>query len=120
MDYYYVYILASKKKGTLYTGVTNNLRRRVFEHKNNLVKGFTSKYNVHNLVYFERYNNIISAITREKRIKAWKRQWKIEMIEKVNHNWIDLFEDEKALVLFLRRQTSLVNEENMDSKSSLE
>ena len=88
---YYVYILASKKNGTLYTGVTNNLVKRIYEHKNDFVKGFTQKYNVHNLVYYEIYNDVKDAITREKRIKKWKRQWKIELIEKTNPNWEDLY-----------------------------
>ncbi|MBM4167125.1 MAG: GIY-YIG nuclease family protein [Ignavibacteria bacterium] len=88
---YYVYILASKKNGTLYTGVTNNLIRRVDEHKRNIVKGFTEKYNVHNLVYFEEWLDIREAITREKRIKKWRRQWKVELIEKENPEWLDLF-----------------------------
>ena len=73
MKQYYVYILASKKNGTLYIGITNNLPKRVFEHKNNLVEGFTQKYNVHNLVYYEQYSDVYSAIIREKRLKKWKR-----------------------------------------------
>jgi len=89
---YYVYILASKKNGTLYTGVTDNLIRRVFEHKNNIVKGFTQKYSVHGLVYYEVIDDIKEAINREKNIKAWKRQWKIELIEKNNPEWHDLYE----------------------------
>ncbi len=90
---YYVYILASRKNGTLYIGVTNNLLKRVSEHKDNLVEGFTQKYNVHNLVYYERYNDVYDAITREKRMKKWKRQWKIELIEKFNPDWKDLYCD---------------------------
>lgn len=90
---YYVYILASKKNGTLYIGVTNNLIKRVYEHKNNLVDGFTQKYRVHNLVYYEIYNDVYDAITREKRIKKWKRQWKIELIKKFNPEWKDLYEE---------------------------
>jgi len=92
MGQYFVYILASKKNGTLYIGVTSNLLKRVYEHKNNLVEGFTQKYNVHKLVYYEIYQNIHDAITREKRIKKWKRQWKIELIEQSNPNWEDLFD----------------------------
>jgi len=92
MNQYFVYILASKRNGTLYTGVTNNLNKRVYEHKNNLFDGFTKKYNVHNLVYYEVLTNIDDAILREKRIKKWKRQWKIELIEKDNPSWIDLYE----------------------------
>jgi putative endonuclease len=93
MGEYFVYILASKRNGTLYIGVTNNLLKRVDEHKNNLVPGFTSKYSVHNLVYFERYSDIYDAIAREKRIKKWKRAWKIELIEKTNPEWRDLYND---------------------------
>ena len=91
MGQYFVYILASKKNGTLYIGVTNNLLKRVYEHKNNLVEGFTQKYDVHNLVYYEIFRNIQDAITREKNIKKWKRKWKIEMIEESNPNWEDLY-----------------------------
>jgi len=93
MKQYYVYILASKKYGTLYIGVTNNLLKRVHEHKNDLVGGFTQKYHVHILVYFEVYSDILDAITREKRMKKWKRQWKIELIEKSNPQWRDLYSD---------------------------
>ncbi len=88
---YYVYILASKKNGTLYIGVTNNLIRRVYEHKNGLIDGFTKKYNVHILVYYEVVSDIGSAIQREKRMKKWNRQWKIELIEKENVDWQDLY-----------------------------
>ena len=91
MKQYYVYILASKKNGTLYIGLTSNLLKRVFEHKNNQVEGFTQKYNVHKLVYYEKYDDIYGAITREKRMKKWERQWKIELIEKVNPDWKDLY-----------------------------
>ena len=90
---YYVYILASKKRGTLYIGVTNDLIKRAFEHKNDLVEGFTKKYGVHHLVYFEQTSDINSAITREKQIKKWRRQWKIELIEEKNPGWKDLFLD---------------------------
>ena len=90
---YYVYILASKKNGTLYIGVTNDLIKRVYEHKNDLAEGFTKKYGVHQLVYFEQTNDVISAITREKQIKKWRRQWKIELIEEKNLEWMDLFLD---------------------------
>jgi putative endonuclease len=91
MEDYFVYILASKRNGTLYTGVTNNLLKRVDEHKNNLIPGFTSKYNAHTLVYYERYSDIYDAIAREKRLKKWKRAWKLELIEKSNPNWQDLY-----------------------------
>ena len=89
---YYVYILANKRNGTLYVGVTDNLQRRVFEHKNNLVKGFTQKYNIHNLVYYEETNNINIAIEREKQIKSWSRKKKLALIEKDNPTWNDLAE----------------------------
>ena len=92
MDYY-VYILASKKNGTLYIGVTSNLIKRVYEHKNNLVEGFTQKYNVHQLVYFEQTSSVESAITREKQMKKWRRQWKIELIQEKNMEWKDLYFD---------------------------
>ncbi|NMC51505.1 GIY-YIG nuclease family protein [Candidatus Kuenenbacteria bacterium] len=87
---YYVYILASGKNGTLYIGVTNDLMRRLYEHKNNLIKGFTSKYKVCHLVYFEETDNIAEAIRREKQIKGWNRKWKIELLEKDNPDWEDL------------------------------
>jgi putative endonuclease len=93
MNQYYVYILASRKNGTLYIGVTNDLLKRVYDHKNNLIEGFTKKYNVHNLVYHEQHNDIGKAITREKQMKKWKRQWKIELIEETNPNWKDLYPD---------------------------
>ena len=88
---YFVYIMASKKKGTLYIGVTNDLVRRVFEHKNDLVEGFTKKYKVHSLVYYEQTNDIHSAIEREKTIKKWYRQWKIDLVERKNPGWKDLY-----------------------------
>ena len=90
---YYVYILASKRNGTLYIGVTNDLERRLYEHKNNLVDGFTKRYNVHDLVYYEVTNDVNAALQREKQLKRWTRKWKIELIEKVNHEWRDLAED---------------------------
>ena len=90
---YCVYILSSQKNGTLYIRVTDNLRRRVWEHKNKKVDGFTKKYEIHHLVYFEQYNNPESAIDREKQIKKWNRAWKIELIEKKNPEWKDLYQD---------------------------
>ncbi len=87
-----VYIVASKRNGTLYTGVTGNLIKRVWEHKNNLVEGFTKRYGVHKLVYFEQHEDMISAITREKRIKKWNRAWKIRLIEQQNSEWNDLYD----------------------------
>ena len=89
---YYVYIMASKRNGTLYIGVTNDLIRRVYEHKNNLIEGFTNKYRVHKLVYWEQSENIESALQREKQLKIWKRQWKLALIEEHNANWQDLYE----------------------------
>jgi len=86
----YVYIMASKKNGTLYTGVTSSLLKRVYEHKNNLIEGFTKKYMIHNLVYFEECSDISNAIIREKQIKGWLRFKKIDLIETINPNWIDL------------------------------
>ncbi len=88
---YHVYILCSKKNGTLYIGVTNNLARRVFEHKNKITKGFTSKYDVDKLVYAEEYNDVYEALYREKKLKAWKRDWKIKLINEVNPSWNDLY-----------------------------
>ena len=93
MKNYYTYILANKPNGTLYTGMTSDLLKRVHEHKNGLVSGFTKKYNVHKLVYFEETNDAYNAITRERRIKKWNRQWKIELIEKSNPEWEDLYDD---------------------------
>ena len=93
MKQYYVYMLASKKNGTLYIGVTNDLAKRIYEHKNGTVEGFTKKYEINELVYFESTLDIKSAIQREKRLKKWKRQWKIELIEKGNPNWDDLYKD---------------------------
>jgi putative endonuclease len=87
-----VYILASKRNGTLYTGVTSDLIKRIWEHKNDLVEGFTKKYGVHNLVFFELHDHMISAITREKQIKKWNRQWKFRLIEEHNPEWKDLYQ----------------------------
>ena len=92
MGQYFVYILASKRNGTLYIGVTNNLLKRVHQHKIDVTDGFTRKYKVHNLVYYETFNRIQDAITREKRMKKWERAWKVELIEKSNPNWEDLFD----------------------------
>lgn len=93
MKQYYVYILASKKNGTLYIGITSNLVKRIYEHKQALVEGFTKKYNVHRLVYYETTNDINSAIHREKCLKKWNRAWKIKLIEEVNPLWEDLYHD---------------------------
>lgn len=90
---YYVYILTNKS-GTLYTGVTNNLVRRIYEHKNKLTPGFTSKYNINRLIYFEETDDICAAIAREKEIKGWRREKKIDLIERFNPEWkeIDVLE----------------------------
>ena len=88
-----VYIVASKKNGTLYTGVTSNLPKRIQEHKENRVEGFSKKYGVHILVWYEYHDDMESAIIREKQIKRWKREWKVEMIEKTNFSWKDLTEE---------------------------
>ncbi len=93
MKQYFVYILASARNGTLYIGVTNNLIRRVWEHKEGKIEGFTQKYNVHILAYYEVYQDVKEAITREKAIKAWKREWKLELIEGMNPEWKDLYEE---------------------------
>ena len=89
----YVYILASRRNGTLYTGVTSALVQRVWNHKNDVHEGFTKQYQVHRLVYFEEHNDIRDAIIREKQIKRWKRAWKIRLIEEMNPEWRDLFDD---------------------------
>jgi putative endonuclease len=93
MKKYYVYILASKKNGTLYVGVTSNLCGRIWQHKNNVLAGFTNKYKIHNLVYYEEHDEVYMAIQREKSIKAWKRKWKLELIEKDNPQWKDLYQN---------------------------
>lgn len=90
---YYVYLLASRRKGTLYVGVTNDLSKRVWQHKQDLVEGFTKKYGVKSLVWFEQTESIESAIVREKQIKKWNRDWKVELIEKTNPQWRDLYEE---------------------------
>ncbi|MGC9029275.1 MAG: GIY-YIG nuclease family protein [Desulfomonilaceae bacterium] len=93
MKTYYVYILASRKNGTLYVGVTSDLERRMYEHKQSLVPGFTQKYGVKDLVYFETTESVEAALQREKQLKKWNRQWKIELIEKGNPEWKDLAAD---------------------------
>jgi putative endonuclease len=87
---YYIYILSSKRNGTLYIDLTNNLKRRIFEHKNKLIKGFTKKYGITQLVHFEQYNDVREALKRERRLKKWNRSWKLELIEKFNPEWEDL------------------------------
>ena len=89
---YYVYILASRRNGTLYVGVTSNLVRRIYQHRNDEVDGFSKRYGVHTLVYFEPHTSAEAAITREKNIKAWKRRWKLELIEEHNPDWNDLYD----------------------------
>ncbi|MFO0389069.1 MAG: GIY-YIG nuclease family protein [Alphaproteobacteria bacterium] len=93
MKEYYVYIMASGKNGTLYIGVTSNLAKRVYEHRNGLVDGFTKKYGIKTLVYFEQTNDVEAAILREKQMKKWNREWKLELIEKMNPEWNDLYEE---------------------------
>ncbi len=90
---YCVYILSSQRNGTLYVGVTDNLVRRIWEHKNQMIDGFTKKYEVHHLVYYEIHSNPESAITREKQIKKWNRAWKIKLIEEKNPEWKDLYKN---------------------------
>lgn len=93
MKSYYIYILASKRNGTLYIGVTSDLVKRIWEHKNKVVKGFTSEYNVSLLEYYEETSDVRSAIKREKQLKARRREWKLELIEKENPEWKDLYQD---------------------------
>jgi len=87
-----VYIIASKRNGTLYTGVTSNLVQRIWQHKRGLAEGFARKYGVKRLVYFEVHDNAVAAITREKQIKKWRRAWKLRLIEKANPDWTDLYD----------------------------
>jgi len=89
---YFVYILASRRNGTLYVGVTNDVVRRAWEHKNDLIEGFTKKYGVHTLVWYEVHEDIHTAIAREKRLKRWNRAWKIKLIEENNSGWNDLYD----------------------------
>jgi len=95
---YYLYILSNKFNRTLYLGVTNDLERRMFEHKHKIIDGFTKQYGLDKLMYFEVYQYINDAIRREKNMKKWKRQWKINLIEKDNPNWSDLSKDWKYLI----------------------
>jgi putative endonuclease len=90
---YYVYIIASKSDGMIYIGVTNSLERRIYEHKNHLIDGFTKKYKITKLVYYEEFESAEFAITREKQLKNWHRGWKINLIESVNPNWKDLYHE---------------------------
>ena len=90
---YFIYILTNRTNKLVYIGVINDLRRRIYEHKNKLFPGFTRKYNLNKLVYFERYQNIDEAILREKRLKKWKRSWKDDLINKANPDWKDLYSE---------------------------
>jgi putative endonuclease len=87
-----VYILANKRNGTLYVGVTSDLVKRVWAHRNNMVEGLTKQYNVHELVWYQLHESMESAIVREKRLKDWKRAWKLKLIESKNPEWVDLFD----------------------------
>jgi putative endonuclease len=89
---YFVYLMASRRNGTLYVGVTNDLVRRVHEHKNGVVEGFTDRYGVHLLVWFDSTPSVEAAIQKEKQMKNWKRAWKVALIEKTNPNWLDLYD----------------------------
>ena len=91
MKNYYIYIMTNKRNGTLYIGVTNDLIRKVYEHKNYLLDGFTKNYDIKMLVYFEIYDSIETALNREKNIKAWQRSWKVRIIEEQNPHWNDLY-----------------------------
>ena len=88
---YYVYLLANKKHGTLYLGVTNDIARRVYEHRSKAADGFTARYGINKLVLFEIYDDIATAIAREKELKKWRRDWKIRLIEEENPGWVDLY-----------------------------
>jgi putative endonuclease len=93
MKSYYVYILASRRDGAIYVGITSDLVKRVYEHRGKFVPGFTSRYNITRLVWFEVHDDPIAAITREKELKKWRRAWKIELIEKDNPEWRDMYEE---------------------------
>jgi len=99
MKQFWVYILASEKYGTLYIGVTSNLLKRIYEHQHGLVEGFTKDYEVHMLVYIEPYESAELAISREKQLKNWKRDWKINLIEKDNPYWLDLLQSPQIAML---------------------
>jgi putative endonuclease len=94
-----VYIVASKRNGTIYTGVTSDLHNRMAQHKQGLIEGFTKKYKVHMLVYYETHHLMMDAIAREHRIKEWRRQWKIRLIESMNPEWLDLFDESTGEIL---------------------
>ena len=90
---YYVYILTNKRNGTLYVGITSDLKKRIYQHRNNLIEGFTKKYKVHILVHYEQTNDVAGAIKREKELKNWKRKWKLDLIERDNPSWKDLYDN---------------------------
>ncbi|TAN42587.1 MAG: GIY-YIG nuclease family protein [Nitrospirae bacterium] len=110
MKNFYVYILASKRNGTLYTGVTSDLIKRIYEHKNNLVDGFTKEYHIHSLAWYEIHDTAEAAIAREKQIKKWNRTWKLKLIEKDNPDWRDLYDDICGKPLDSRLRTSGMTE----------
>ena len=89
---YFVYMMSNKSYGTLYVGVTNDLPRRTFEHRNSLAEGFTKRHGLHRLVWYEAHDDVTTAITREKLIKKWRRDWKVNLIQSMNPNWLDLYE----------------------------
>ncbi|MDX2095520.1 MAG: GIY-YIG nuclease family protein [Alphaproteobacteria bacterium] len=93
MKTYYVYIMTNKRNGTLYTGMTNDLVRRVYEHRSGIVEGFTKKYGLKMLVWYEQHSDVNEAIKREKNIQAWKREWKMNLIQSVNLEWVDLYNE---------------------------
>lgn len=93
MKQYFLYIMASKKNGTLYVGVISDIIKRVYEHKEGIIKGFTSQYDIKTLVYYEVFKDVEEAIKREKNVKAWKRDWKLKIIEEKNPDWLDLYDD---------------------------
>jgi len=92
-EHFYVYTLASQRSGTLYIGVTSSLQKRIFEHKNEITGGFTTEYGIKTLVHYEVFDDFDNAVKREKNMKAWKRQWKLELIEKLNPTWRDLYDE---------------------------
>jgi putative endonuclease len=104
--YYFVYIMASKRYGTLYVGVTNDVIRRSWEHKQKLVEGFTKKHGVNRLVYYQPFSDVHEAIAYEKRLKRWHRTWKIDLIQKHNPEWRDLYDDLVALETGAARSVS--------------
>ena len=90
---FFVYVMANKRNGTIYIGVTNDLARRVYEHRNKLIKGFTSRYGLRMVVYYEVHQSILTALQRETSLKRWPRKWKLDLIESMNPQWRDLYED---------------------------